>query len=124
MRYATAYDYEGFWDNEISLRRDAMYPPFSKIVRVLVTSEDNDKAIETLREIYGPMEELYRQNMDKFLFFNKMAAPIKKIQDKYRYQVLMRMTDGALLKKIYDICSAATRREVSVTVEENPVNLS
>ena len=124
LRFATTYDYEGFYQNEVSLRRGAMYPPFSKIVRVLISAEDKDKGLETLKEVYGPLEEIYRQNTDKFLFFNKMASPIKKIQDKHRYQVLMRMTDESLLGKIYDICAAAKRREVSVTVEENPVNLS
>ena len=74
--------------------------------------------------MYVPLEELYRNNAGKFLFFNKMVAPIKKIQDKHRYQVLMRMTDESLLGEIYDICAAARGRDVSVTVEENPVNLS
>ena len=53
-----------------------------------------------------------------------MSAPIKKIQDKYRYQVLMRMTDDSLLEKIYDICAEARRPEAGIMVEENPVNLS
>ncbi|MBQ9118244.1 MAG: primosomal protein N' [Clostridia bacterium] len=124
LRYATAYDYEGFYRNEVSLRRGAMYPPFSKIVRVLVSSEDNEKGLETLKEIYFALEEIYRNNEGKFLFFNKMSAPIKKIQDKYRYQVLMRLCETDIIGQIYDVCAAAKRRDVSVTVEENPVNLS
>ena len=124
LRYATAYDYEGFYQNEISLRRGAAYPPFSKIVRVLISGEDNQKTLDALKEIYFALEELYRANERKFLFFNKMSAPIKKIQDKHRYQVLMRLTETDILEKIYDICTSAKRRDVSVTVEENPVNLS
>ncbi|MBR2903730.1 MAG: primosomal protein N' [Clostridia bacterium] len=124
LRYATAYDYEGFFDNEVSLRRGAMYPPFSKIVRVLVTSEDSEKAIATLKDVYVALEKIYEAHTSAFLFFNKMSAPIKKIQNKYRYQVLMRIIDTKILQEIYDACAEAGRREVSVTVEENPVNLS
>ncbi|MBQ8428341.1 MAG: primosomal protein N' [Clostridia bacterium] len=124
LRYATAYDYEGFYQNEISLRRGAAYPPFSKIVRVLVSGEDNQKTLDALKEIYFELEALYRANEGKFLFFNKMSAPIKKIQDKHRYQVLMRLTETDILANVYDICTSARRRDVSVTVEENPVNLS
>ena len=124
LRFATAYDFEGFYENEISLRAAMAFPPFSKIVRVLVTGEDDKKCIEALREVYVGLEKLYLDNPDKFLFFNKMRAPIKRIQNKYRYQVLMRISDTAILPQIYDICSEARSRDALVSVEENPANLS
>lgn len=124
LRYATAYDYEGFYQNEISLRAAMAFPPFSKIVRVLVTGEDDEKTLEALREAYFALEKLYTENADKFLFFNKMRAPIKRIQNKHRYQVLMRLSDTSVLPEIYAICAAARTRDVLVSVEENPTNLS
>ena len=124
LRFATSYDYEGFYQNEISLRKAMEFPPFSKIVRVLVTGEDDKKSVEALREVYVGLEKLYTDNPDKFLFFNKMRSPIKKIQNKYRYQVLMRISDGEMLPLIYEICSEARSRDVLVSVEENPANLS
>lgn len=52
LRYAIAYDYEGFYENEISLRAASLFPPFSKIVRVLVSGEDDKKTVEALRGVY------------------------------------------------------------------------
>ncbi len=124
LRFATEYDYEGFYENEISLRAAMAFPPFSKIVRVLVTGEDDKKTLEGLREVYVGMEQLYTNNPEKFLFFNKMRAPIKRLQNKYRYQILMRLSDPTLLAEIYDICAAARTRDVLISVEENPNNLS
>ena len=124
LRFATSYDFEGFYENEISLRAAMAFPPFSKIVRVLVTGEDDKKTIEALREVYFGLEKLYTDNMEKFLFFTKMRAPIKRIQNKYRYQVLMRLADTSILPKIYDVCAEARTRDVLVSVEENPTNLS
>ena len=124
LRYAVAYDYEGFYQNEISLRAATAFPPFSKIVRVLVTGEDDKKTIEALRGVYFSLERLYTENADKFLFFHKMHAPIKRIQNKFRYQVLMRLSDTSILPKIYDACVEARTRDVLVSVEENPTNLS
>jgi primosomal protein N' (replication factor Y) len=124
LRYAVAYDYEGFYQNEISLRAAAAFPPFSKIVRVLVSGEDDKKTIEVLRVAYTELEQLYKENEEKFLFFNKMHAPIKRIQNKFRYQVLMRLSDTSVLPKIYDICARSRTRDVLVSVEENPANLS
>ena len=124
LRFATSYDYEGFYQNEVSLRAAMQFPPFAKIVRVLVSSEDDKKALEALREVYVSLEKLYTDNMEKFLFFNKMRSPVKKIQNKYRYQVLMRLVDGSVLPQIYDICAEARTRDAFVGVEENPANMS
>ncbi len=124
LRFAVAYDYQGFYENEISLRAAMAFPPFTKIVRVLVSGEDDKKTIETLRGVYESLEMLYAENPDKFLFFNKMRAPIKRIQNKHRYQVLMRLAERDILPKIYEICAAEKTREVLVSVEENPANMS
>ena len=124
LRYAVAYDYEGFYQNEISLRAATMFPTFSKIVRVLVTGEDEKKALEALRGVYFSLERLYTEHAEKFLFFNKMHAPIKRIQNKFRYQVLMRLSDTSVLPLVYDACAEARTRDVLVSVEENPTNLS
>lgn len=124
LRFATAYDYEGFYRNEISLRAATAFPPFSKIVRVLVTGEDEKKTVEALRTVYTGLEKLYTENAEKFLFFNKMHAPIRRIQNKFRYQVLMRLSDTSVLPAVYDVCAAGRTRDVLVSVEENPANLS
>ena len=124
LRFATAYDYTGFYENEISLRAAMQFPPFSKIVRVLVTGEDEKKTVETLRTVYVGLEQLYAENPEKFLFFNKMHAPVRRIQNKHRYQVLMRLSDTSVLPRIYDICAEARNRDALVSVEENPINLS
>ena len=124
LRFATAYNYEGFYQNEISLRTAMAFPPFSKIVRVLISGEDDKKTLEGLREVFFGLKELYENNMEKFLFFDKMRAPIKRIQNKYRYQVLMRLSDPSILPAIYEICAAAKNRDVLVAVEENPSNMS
>ena len=124
LRYAVAYDYQGFYENEISLRSAMAFPPFSKIVRILVSGEDDQKTLEVFKGVYEELQRVYTENQDKFIFFNKMRAPIKKIQDKHRYQVLMRLSDSSVLSKIYEICAEGRTREVLVSVEENPTNLT
>ena len=124
LRFAAAYDYEGFYRHEIAIREAAMYPPFAKIVRVMVTSERDASALEALREVYGRLQRLYDEHTDDFLFFNRMHAPIKRIQGKYRYQVLMRLVNAALLKEVYDAIADVKHKDALIYVEENPSNLS
>ncbi len=123
LRFAAAYDYEGFYRHEINLRAATMFPPFALIVRVMVSSADDRAALDALRTVYERLQAVYLSAQEEFLFFNRMHAPIKRIQGKYRYQVLMRLTSRNLLERIYD-AAALKSRDALVWVEENPSNLS
>ncbi len=124
LRFAADYDYEGFYRHEIGMRAATLFPPFAKIVRVMVTGEEEKQALEALRSVYQKLQEVYAAHTEQFLFFNRMHSPIKKIQKKFRYQVLMRLTDGKILKEIYAVCAEEKHKNVLVYVEENPANLS
>lgn len=124
LRYATAYDYKGFFENEVAVRKATGFPPYSLICRVMVTSEKSERAIEALKSVYFAIEELRSHRPEEFIFLNKMHSPIKRLQGKFRYQVLMRLKGEAVLEKIYDIAVKNTSADCLVYVEENPVNLS
>ena len=124
LRFAVTYDYEGFYKHEIAMRAATMFPPFARIVRVMVVGEEDKQALEALRTVYTRLQALAAREPEKFLFFNKMHAPIKRIQNKFRYQVLMRLTDGGPLPEIYAACDGAGDKTTLVYVEENPSNLS
>ncbi len=124
LRFAVRYDYEGFFENEIRLRKAALFPPYSLICRVMVVADKDGDALEALKNVYFAMEELRAGDPAEFIFFNKMHSPIKKIQNKVRYQVLARMRTDKYLKNIYDIAARYSSDAALVYVEENPVNLS
>ncbi len=124
LRYAVNYDYSGFFENEAAVRRATGFPPYSLICRVMVTSQDDGEALETLRRVYSSLEALRAEKPQEFIFLNRMHSPIKKIQGRYRYQALMRLKSEELLAKIYDIAVECSSDDALVYVEENPANLS
>ena len=124
LRFAVRYDYKGFFEHEIALRKATAFPPFARIVRVMVTAAEDKKALETLKEVWFSLKELYDAHADEFLFFNKMHSPVRRIQSRFRYQVLMRLKGDALLPEIYERALAHRSRDALVYVEEDPGNLS
>ena len=124
LRYATSYDYTGFFANEREIRKATSFPPYSLICRIMVTGEDDKLALAALKEVYFAIEELKGAHPEEFLFLNRMHSPIKRIQGKHRYQVLMRLVSDKLLPEIYDIAVKSTTGSVLCYVEENPTNLS
>ncbi|MDE5728925.1 MAG: primosomal protein N' [Clostridia bacterium] len=124
LRYAVNYDYTGFFAHEINLRKATLFPPYSLICRVMVTSEDEGKALAALKATWLAIEDLKKADEEEFIFLNRMHSPVKKIQGKHRYQVLMRLKSGRLLQKIYAAAVENTTNDCLVYVEENPANLS
>jgi hypothetical protein len=89
-----------------------------------VTGEDDKKTLETLRAVSVGIDAIYQSQPEKFMFYNKMRAPIKRIQNKYRYQILMRLGDTSVLQKIYEICAEERNRDALVSLlEASPAEL-
>lgn len=126
LRFATKYDYEGFFEREISLRKTTSYPPYATIVRVMVESDDEEKGVEALRKVYEGLSALKERESDAFLFFNKMKSPIKRLKNKFRFQVLMRIDYKRedVLNQIYELSLPVSDKNALVYVEINPGNLS
>ncbi len=123
---AINYDYEGFFKHEISLRKATGFPPFYDIIRILISVASEEKTLEITKVLYQELLIFYNENKDKFRFFGCMKAPIKRLQNKFRYQILMRIkTDDQKLKDlIYSYMAKYQNRSVSLYMEINPNNLS
>ncbi len=119
------YDYKRFYDKEINLRETTSFPPFSKIVRVLVTSDSEDVARDLTHELFIQLKQLKIDNKNEFYFLEAMRSPLTKIKNKYRFQILMRIKpdNQNLLNQIFEIVGNGNSK-VSVFVEINPQNLS
>lgn len=125
-RYATTNDYKGFFAKECNLREVTNYPPFSRIIRVLLSSENEDLAISTLKNIYTDLSEIVEQNKESIVYFSAMKSPIKRMQNKYRMQILMRVKNNRekITKQVYETVDKYQNPKITMFVEINPNNLS
>ncbi|MDE6059849.1 MAG: primosomal protein N', partial [Clostridia bacterium] len=56
FRFAGTYDYVGFWKKEINTRLVTKFPPYTKIVRVLLNSADEQDVVDCTRKVYKAMQ--------------------------------------------------------------------
>ncbi|MDY4187317.1 MAG: primosomal protein N' [Candidatus Borkfalkiaceae bacterium] len=125
LKLAVNYDYIGFYEREITIRKATDFPPFALIIRILVESENEEIAVSTLKDVYIAEKQVYDENRQSYVFFNKMRSPIKRLKNKFRYQVLMRIRPSDELRaKIYEAALSAKNDKAFISVEENPANLS
>ena len=123
LRYAVEGKYTDFFENEINLRQATLYPPYTIILRVLISSEKKENAIEALKNVYEKLEKIYLEHREEYVFFQKMIAPVKKMHNKWRYQVLMRILDKNLLVQIYSVVASCKSDKANIYIEENPSSL-
>ncbi|MBO7508529.1 MAG: primosomal protein N', partial [Clostridia bacterium] len=126
-RCAVNYDYKNFFKHELNIRETTKFPPFTSILRILISGEDEQKVIETTKDYFEKIKQVKLQNPDSFVFLNAMKCPVKRIQNKFRYQILMRIfqKDWTNIRDIiYDIDRNTKQKDVMTFVEVNPQNLS
>ncbi len=124
-RFASNYDYKGFFKKEANLRKVTNFPPYARIVRILFTHEDEKVVAQDCKVCYNKVKEIKEQYPQDFVYLDVMKAPLNKIKNKFRYQILMRFKlDKAdeIEKKIYDCVDEKCKS--SVFFEINPNNLS
>ncbi len=126
-RFIANYDYKSFFDKELSIRKNTMFPPFTTILRLLFSSQSEEIVREITKLCYTDIKHLRDIYLDDFVYLDAMKSPITKIKNKIRYQILMRIKhehEDKIIQKLYEICDKHTNAKVSMFVEINPQNLS
>ena len=124
-KFAANYDYKGFFKKEENLRKTANFPPFTRIIRILFSHTDENVVKEELKMCYNKLLKVREKYFDDIIYMDVMKSPVKRIQNKYRYQVIIRMNlDRAdEIEKELFMATKDTQKS-SVFFEVNPQNMS
>ena len=126
-RYASNYDYKGFFNREINIRQTTDFPPFSTIVRLLITHEKEDLVIELTKELMQEIKGVRDKFVNEFIYLGANKSPHTRIKNKFRYQIVMRFTKQAecdIIKDVYSVVNSFKDRKPSIITEINPSSLS
>ncbi len=128
IQCAKEQNYEKFYETEIALRKQLKYPPFCDIIVVNFNStmEAEIKRVskwvyEALKRDLEPIEESH------FRVFQPMPAPIDKIQNRYRWRIIIKgnMTKQAneLLNQCLQEVYQKNLKNTRITIDVNPNNM-
>ena len=124
INYAKRYDYSGFYGHEINLRQATKFPPYTKLIRILISSAEDNIAAETTRKIYKEIKALESKE-GPFVYCGANKSPYKRLESKFRYQVMLRLTPECFEKnidKIYEIVNTNKDSKITSFVELNPLD--
>ena len=114
-----------FYETEIALREQLKYPPFCDIILISFNSLDEKELKETSTIVY----EYLKNNLEqKFKIFAPMPAPIDKIQNRFRWRIIVKgnMTAEAneILNKVLQEIYKKDLKSTRITIDVNPNNMS
>ncbi|MBS6252232.1 MAG: primosomal protein N' [Clostridium sp.] len=123
---AQKQNYEMFYETEIALRKQLKYPPFCDIILISFNSLNETNIKNISNEMYKKLLE--KLNQEEFKIFRPMPSPIDKIQNRYRWRIIIKgnMTVEAnevlnqTLKEIY----SRNIKDIRISIDVNPNNMS
>ncbi|GAB4270856.1 MAG: primosomal protein N' [Candidatus Rifleibacteriota bacterium] len=89
IRYALTENYHGFYAEESSLRKEALFPPYIELASYIISSSDKEKAQLTAATIAENL--LKSEDVSAEMLFGPAPASIERLHGRYRFQILLKM---------------------------------
>jgi primosomal protein N' (replication factor Y) len=124
IAWAAAHDYAAFAEEELAVRRQAGFPPFAHLVRLLATAPRAADAEAAARAVASALQAAgLPPDAD---LWGPGAAPLSRLRGAYRWQLVLRAGDGEAARRLVAVAVqrvAALRPAARLTVDPDPLSL-
>ena len=129
LRYARSQDYSGFYEKEIEFRRLLGYPPFHRLVQILIRTGSAQQGLRTGEKVAQALKQsASRQGAGAGIrVMGPAAAPLEKLRGRYRFQVLLkaarRQNIHVILKEAFEELGKHRVPLKDIHVDVDPLSL-
>ena len=118
---AAKHDYEEFYAQEIKHRQELGYPPFSKLVSILVSGKTESKVNKIIEDIKVFLKKRIHEGV-----LGPAPAVLPRVRGEWRYHILIKSTD---LDKIRRAIAETLEKvvvpvDIRVVVDVEPMSLA
>ncbi|HUE96287.1 MAG TPA: primosomal protein N', partial [Longimicrobiaceae bacterium] len=123
------HDFEGFAERELDARRSPRYPPFCRLVNIVVSGRDEmatqeaaERAAQWIRGL------LTKQRLTEPELIGPAPCAIERIRDRWRWHLLLKAEDPRLLGRVSRYFAERFRvtggkHDLRVAIDRDPVAL-
>lgn len=120
IQAALRQDDEGFAREELHFRRVFHYPPYTRMVQILVEDRNRERGEKRIRELAG---DLASHPLARGVRLSGPApAPLERLRGEWRFQLLLRTANGRDLHRLLDHVLPTTLPQ-GLTVDVDPQQL-
>jgi len=125
LRYAKENDYQGFYREEIRLRKELNYPPFYRLIRIVLKGNKEKPLIKMIPTLKGIIKGLGSHHNLEVL--GPAPAPIYKLKGRFRWHLIIKGKDtGSLHKytsKLIETIKEKRFPEIKIEIDVDPLRM-
>ena len=118
VRAAADIDYEQFVQLELGYRKQAGYPPYSRLVRVLVEARDRGRALAEVTAVANSLPESRDWNV-----LGPAPAMVPRIKDRWRHHILVKCFNDDGFREVmaaFGEVEGRSSQTLRITVDVDP----
>lgn len=118
IQYTKKHDYLGFYNREMSIRRELKYPPYYYICYVKISGKDNKYIYEESLKI----TKLFHNKLINMIILGPSPCTIFKLNNIYRYGIILKYKKDEDLREVLNkvIEHYKDSRNIKIDVNFNP----
>lgn len=127
IRFAQQHQYEELYQRELEIRKSPAFPPFVRLVALHVQGDREADVRRTAENIADRCRQETRKRKAGVEILGPAPAPLEKLKQNYRWQVLLKAAD---LDELHIICSLIqdARQELAqgtsrIAIDVDPENM-
>ncbi len=128
IQHLVSHDYKGFFAAECGFRQALNYPPFGRLVNFRLDGAKQSDVEQRARSLADRLRELLQRRAkiaDEIELLGPAPAPIEKLRNRYRWQLLARSKSSAVLldfaRRARELMPAA--RGVRLHIDVDPYSM-
>ncbi|MFQ5586649.1 MAG: primosomal protein N' [Thermodesulfobacteriota bacterium] len=122
---ARRHDYEGFFNDELPLRKEVVYPPFTRLACIRVEGNREEQVVRAITEMKRTGEKATQRGID---ILGPAPAFLARLKGKHRWQMLIKGEKVRPLHAFLANVKAEFDRKkyqgVTLTIDVDPVEIS
>ncbi len=124
IQLARDHDYEQLYEKEMGIRENPKFPPYLRMVNLKISGSSESQVQGTAVKVAVLCRNCRQKGVE---VLGPAPAPIDRIRDRYRWQVLLKGTEGAPL---HAVCSAfleeqavLSKGDIRIAVDVDPESM-
>lgn len=120
IQAAAKHNYREFYERELANRRELCYPPFSRLVALIISGKEKDPTAKVADDLAIFLRKRLTSEV-----LGPAAAPIERLRGEWRFRLLLKGQDQAVLRQAVQksLAKLAVPESVRVTVDVDPAGL-
>ena len=119
LKYIVSSDRDRFYENELSLRKKTLLPPYCKLIAIILISKD----LSFLKTASSFLKDSL-SNFNAFTLLGPIPAPTEYINNEYRYRMLIKTNRAFHVQKLFKRVNfnKILKNKVKIKIDVDPLS--